>query len=104
MMRLQLRSLGSGRDKGINWEMKRRIDRNQRLGCIYSRCLQALYRRLSFEDNFESLDTAHHREVKVDDPGRIAGRHGKTFLYTGRERMGHWRGAGVEVVVVVVVF
>ncbi len=58
-------------------------------------------RRLSIEENFESLDTAHHREVKVDDPGRIAGRHGKTLLNTGRERMGHWRGAGIEVVVVV---
>ncbi len=58
-------------------------------------------RRLSIEENFESLDTAHHREVKVDDPDRIAGRHEKTFLNTGRERMGHWRGAGVEVVVVV---
>ncbi len=56
-------------------------------------------RRLSIEENFESLDTAHHREVKVDDPGRIAGRYGKTFLNTGRERVEHWRGSGVKVVV-----
>ncbi len=59
-------------------------------------------RRLSIEENFERLDTAHHREVKVDDPGGIAGRHGKAFLNTGRERMGHWRGAGVEFLVGVV--
>ncbi len=86
----------------MNLEKKRRIDRNQRVGCIYSRCLQVLYKRLLFEDNVENLDTAHHREVNVDGPGRIAGRHGKTFLNTGREWMGHWRGAGVEVVVGVV--
>ncbi len=45
------------------------------------------------------LCTAHHRKVEVDGvPDHIAGRHGNTFLNKGRERMGNWRRAGVEVV------
>ncbi len=31
-------------------------------------------------------------------PGHIAGRHGNKFSNMGRERMGQWRSAGVEVV------
>ncbi len=41
---------------------------------------------------------AHHREVEAGGvPDHIVGRHGSTFLKNCRERMGHWRGAGVEV-------
>ncbi len=44
------------------------------------------------------LCTAHHRKVEVDGvPDHIAGRHGNTCSNKGQDRMGHWRGAGVEV-------
>ncbi len=47
----------------------------------------------------KALGTAHHREVEAGGvPDHIVGSNGKTFSNMGRERMGHWRGARVEVV------